>query len=152
MIVHESLKNNIFHTDYGNEFKNQLIGDTLDALKLLLADYVNWFNNHRIHSSPGCLTPVEYRMNKLKKVVWFTVDNPDWYEEENHNSRREGLQACRQESMDKNRALKQRFMKSMGLQEASVQAGIERGATLTTVSIGLREPGKEQSSTRCGRR
>lgn len=76
MIVHESLKNNIFHTDYGNEFKNQLIGDTLDALKLLLADYVNWFNNHRIHSSPGCLTPVEYRMNKLKKVVWFTVDNP----------------------------------------------------------------------------
>lgn len=45
------------------------------------------------------------------------------------------MQACRQESMDKNRALKQRFMKSMGLQEASVQAGIERGATLTTYPL-----------------
>lgn len=77
MIVHGCLKNNIFHTDYGNEFKNQLSGDTLDALKLLLADYVNWFNNHRIHSSPGYLTPVEYRMNNLKKVIWFTVDNPE---------------------------------------------------------------------------
>ncbi|MBE5968191.1 MAG: hypothetical protein E7255_14715, partial [Lachnospiraceae bacterium] len=29
----------------------------------------NWFNNHRIHSSLGYLTPREYRMNNLKKVV-----------------------------------------------------------------------------------
>lgn len=111
MTVGGSLKNiNIFHTDRGNEFKNQLIEETLeafditrslshkgcpydnavaeatfkiiktefvknqtfmnlDALKLYLADYVNWFNNHRIHSSLGYLTPVEYRMNNLKKVV-----------------------------------------------------------------------------------
>lgn len=41
----------------------------LDALKLHLADYVNWFNNHIIHSSLGYLTPVEYQMNNLKKVV-----------------------------------------------------------------------------------
>ena len=34
-----------------------------------LADYVNWFNNHRLHSSLGYLTPVEYRENNLKKVV-----------------------------------------------------------------------------------
>ncbi|HKM35757.1 MAG TPA: IS3 family transposase, partial [Lachnospiraceae bacterium] len=39
------------------------------ALKLQLADYVNWFNNHRIHSSLGYLTPVKYRMNTLKKIV-----------------------------------------------------------------------------------
>lgn len=100
----------IFHTDRGNEFKNQLIEDTLKTfeitrslshkgcpydnavaestfkiiktefvhnqtftnlheLKFKLADYVNWFNNHRIHSSLGYLTPREYRMITLKKVV-----------------------------------------------------------------------------------
>lgn len=111
MTVSENLGNiHIFHTDRGNEFKNQLIDETLetfnitrslnhkgcpydnavaeatfkiiktefvknqifmnlDALRLHLADYVNWFNNHRIHSSLGYLTPVEYRMNNLKKVV-----------------------------------------------------------------------------------
>lgn len=111
MTVRGSLeKINIFHTDRGNEFKNQLIEETLeafditrslshkgcpydnavaeatfkiiktefvknqtfanlDALKLGLADYVNWFNNHRLHSSLNYLTPVEYRENNLKKVV-----------------------------------------------------------------------------------
>ena len=111
MTVKGSLENiNIFHTDRGNEFKNQLIEETLkvfditrslshkgcpydnavaeatfkilktefvknqtfanlDALKLQLADYVNWFNNPRIHSALGYLTPVEYRINNLKKVV-----------------------------------------------------------------------------------
>ncbi len=100
----------IFHTDRGNEFKNQIIDDTLsafginrslsmkgcpydnavaeatfkiiktefvnsqifenlDQLKYQLADYVNWFNNHRIHSSLGYLTPYEYRTNTLKKIV-----------------------------------------------------------------------------------
>ncbi len=111
MTVKGSLeKISIFHTDRGNEFRNQLIEETLetfsvtrsfshkrcpydnaaaeaafkiiktesvqnqtfanlDVLKLQPADYVNWFNNHRIHSSPGYLTPVEYRMNNRKKVV-----------------------------------------------------------------------------------
>ena len=111
MTVSESLENiNIFHIDRGNEFKNRLIEETLeafdiirslshkgcpydnavaeatfkiiktefvknqtfmnlDALKLQFADYVNWFNNHRIHSSLGYLTPVQYQMNNLKKVV-----------------------------------------------------------------------------------
>lgn len=101
---------NIFHTDRGNEFKNVIIDETLEAfkiqrslshkgcpydnavaeatykiikteftknktftdlydLKIQLADYVNWFNNHRIHSSLGYSTPVEYRKNVLKKTV-----------------------------------------------------------------------------------
>ena len=106
-----NLKNiNIFHTDRGNEFKNQLIDDTLqtfgikrsvsmkgcpydnavaeatfkiiktelvkgqtfqtlDDLKYQLSDYVNWFNNHRIHSSLEYLTPKQYRQNTLKKIV-----------------------------------------------------------------------------------
>lgn len=100
----------IFHTDRGNEFKNQLIDETLESfdirrslgnkgcpydnaiaeatfkiiktkfvknqsfvdlyhLQLELADYVNWFNNHRIHSSLGYLTPVEFPRNTLKNVV-----------------------------------------------------------------------------------
>ena len=100
----------IFHTDRGNEFKNQQIDETLKAfeierslsmkgcpydnavaeatykiikmefinnrvfasleqLQIELADYVNWFNNHRIHSSLGYLTPKEFEKHTLKKVV-----------------------------------------------------------------------------------
>ena len=96
----------IFHTDRGNEFKNQTIDQTLAAfdikrslshkgcpydnavaeatfksiktefvknrtftnlyhLQIELADYVNWFNNHRIHSSLAYLTPVKFRINTL---------------------------------------------------------------------------------------
>ena len=100
----------LFHTDRGNEFKNQTIEELLEAfnierslsrkgcpydnavaeaafkiiktefvwnetfadlneLKLKLWDYVNWYNNHRIHSSLGYQTPVQYRKNNLKKIV-----------------------------------------------------------------------------------
>ncbi|MGL5677715.1 MAG: IS3 family transposase, partial [Cellulosilyticaceae bacterium] len=38
-------------------------------LQYELADYVNWFNNHRIHSSLGYDTPSAFRKNTLKKVV-----------------------------------------------------------------------------------
>ncbi|WP_156947741.1 IS3 family transposase [Virgibacillus alimentarius] len=96
----------IFHTDRGNEFKNQLIDDALDAfgierslsekgspydnavaeamfktiktefvggtifpckqaLDLELFDYVNWFNNIRIHGSLDYLTPAEYKLKHL---------------------------------------------------------------------------------------
>lgn len=100
----------IFHTDQGNEFKNETIEGALETfgierslshkgcpydnavaeatfkiiktefvwnetfadleeLKLKLWDYVHWYNHHRIHSSLGYLTPVQYRENNLKKVV-----------------------------------------------------------------------------------
>ena len=100
----------LFHTDRGNEFKNQTIEELLEGfeierslshkgcpydnavaeatfkiiktefvwnetfanlkeLKLKLWDYVNWYNHHRIHSSLGYQTPVQYRENNLKKVV-----------------------------------------------------------------------------------
>lgn len=103
-------KINIFHTDRGNEFKNQSIDnvlhtfdierslsmkgcpydnavaeatfkviktefvrnqrfESLEELQYELADYVNWFNNHRIHSSLGYLTPAAFRINTLKKIV-----------------------------------------------------------------------------------
>lgn len=96
----------LFHTDRGSEFKNQLIDDALDAfgierslsekgtpydnavaeamfktiktefvngtifpsqqaLDLELFDYVNWFNNIRIHGSLGYLTPAEYKLMNL---------------------------------------------------------------------------------------
>ena len=41
----------------------------LDELRLKLWDYVNWYNQHRIHSSLGYQTPVQFRENNLKKVV-----------------------------------------------------------------------------------
>ena len=92
----------IFHTDRGNEFKNNVIDelletfdirrslskkgcpydnavaeatfkiiktefafnktfDSLEQLDYLLFDYVNWFNNVRIHGSLGYLTPAQYK-------------------------------------------------------------------------------------------
>ena len=51
------------------EFVKNRTFATLEELQYNLADYVNWFNCHRIHSSLGYLTPVEYRRNNLKKVV-----------------------------------------------------------------------------------
>lgn len=96
----------LFHTDRGNEFKNELIDEALDtfqinrslshkgtpydnavaeatfktiktefvsgrvfpnqqALELELFDYVNWFNNIRIHGSLDYLTPAEYKLRHL---------------------------------------------------------------------------------------
>lgn len=34
----------------------------------MLDDYVNWFNNIRIHSTPGYLSPKEYKLHNLKKL------------------------------------------------------------------------------------
>ena len=42
---------------------------TMDKLELEFTDYVNWFNNCRIHSSLGYMSPIEYRNNTLIKVV-----------------------------------------------------------------------------------
>jgi len=47
------------------EFTNHHNFEDLTALKRELADYVNWYNNHRIHSSLGYKTPVEYREQYL---------------------------------------------------------------------------------------
>jgi transposase InsO family protein len=100
----------LFHTDRGNEFKNQTIEElletfhierslsqkgcpydnavaeaifkiikiefvwnetfsSLEELKLKLWDYIHWYNHHRIHSSLGYQTPIQYKENNLKKVV-----------------------------------------------------------------------------------
>jgi putative transposase len=42
---------------------------TLGQLSLDLFDYVNWYNNIRTHSTLGYLSPVEYKISSLKKVV-----------------------------------------------------------------------------------
>ena len=96
-------KVSIFHTDRGNEFKNQLIEDvlktfnitrslskkgcpydnavaeslyhilktefvkkrkfdSLESLEIELFDYINWYNNLRIHGSLDYMTPAEYRI------------------------------------------------------------------------------------------
>lgn len=96
----------MFHTDRGSEFNNQLIDEVLDTfnikrslslkgcpfdnavaestfkifkaefvhgrnfeslerLRLELSDYINWFNNFRLHGSLGYLSPREFRANTL---------------------------------------------------------------------------------------
>ena len=39
----------------GKKFKS------IDELKINLFNYVDWFNNHRIHGSLGDLSPIEYK-------------------------------------------------------------------------------------------
>jgi len=97
----------IFHTDRGTEFKNEIIDDilhafgvrrslsakgspydnavmeslysiiktelffeanfaTLEDLELELFDFVNWYNNVRLHGTLGYLPPREYKALKLK--------------------------------------------------------------------------------------
>ncbi len=51
------------------EFVNGQTFETLNDLSFKLADYVNWFNNFRIHSSLGYLTPQQFKLDTLKKVV-----------------------------------------------------------------------------------
>jgi transposase InsO family protein len=94
----------VFHTDRGSEFKNEIIDDiisafgmkrslsakgtpcdnavsesmynilktemaygktfeTLDDLELELFQFVNWYNNKRLHGALGYLTPVEFKTN-----------------------------------------------------------------------------------------
>lgn len=96
----------MFHTDRGSEFNNQIIDevletfnierslslkgcpfdnavaestfkifkaefvhgrnfDSLERLRLELGDYINWFNNFRIHSSLGYLSPSEFKAKTL---------------------------------------------------------------------------------------
>ena len=100
---------NIFHTDRGNEFKNNIIDEVLttfniarslskkgcpydnavaeatykiiktefafnrifesfEELETELFKYVNWYNNFRIHSSLGYLTPIEYKVVNEENV------------------------------------------------------------------------------------
>lgn len=51
------------------EFVKNNTFNTLSELQLKLADYINWFNKHRIHSSLKYLTPQQYKINTLKKIV-----------------------------------------------------------------------------------
>lgn len=44
---------------YGRSF------ESLERLKLELGDYIHWFNNHRIHSALGYLSPREFKANTL---------------------------------------------------------------------------------------
>ena len=54
---------------FKTEFIYQTAFQSLEQLNLELADYINWYNNVRIHSSLGYLTPVAYRSLDLRKVV-----------------------------------------------------------------------------------
>lgn len=103
-------KIDIFHTDRGNEFKNEVIEDilktfkikrslskkgcpydnavaeatykviktefafnkefaSLEELEMELFDYVNWYNNIRIHGSLDYMTPNEYKRYTLETTA-----------------------------------------------------------------------------------
>ncbi|MDQ0884251.1 transposase InsO family protein [Peribacillus sp. V2I11] len=43
--------------------------ETLIDLTRELQDYIHWFNHIRIHGTLGYLSPIEYKLEHLKKVV-----------------------------------------------------------------------------------
>jgi len=43
--------------------------DSLEQLSLELNDYVNWFNNIRMYSSLNYLSPIEDKLDSLKKSI-----------------------------------------------------------------------------------
>ncbi|RKD27167.1 transposase [Caminicella sporogenes] len=51
------------------EFAFNRIFQSFEELEYLLFDYVNWYNNHRIHGALNYLTPVEYRILMSDKKV-----------------------------------------------------------------------------------
>lgn len=51
------------------EFVHQYRFESLDDLQKLLFDYVNWYNNIRIHGSLDYLTPMGYRMRMSEKKL-----------------------------------------------------------------------------------
>lgn len=56
-------------------FKTEFIWNqafqTLDELQLKLFEYVNWYNNIRIHGSLGYKSPVEYREDNKKSELYL---------------------------------------------------------------------------------
>jgi putative transposase len=50
---------------FKTEFMKNYHFDSLDHLEIMLTDYVNWFNNIRIHSTLGYLSPKEYKLLDL---------------------------------------------------------------------------------------
>ena len=56
---------NIVKTEfvYGNSFRD------IDDLELKWFEYVNWYNNVRIHGSLGYVSPAEYERNEMVKAV-----------------------------------------------------------------------------------
>jgi transposase InsO family protein len=47
---------------FKTEFCNTRVFNSLEELKLELFDYINWYNNVRIHGSLGYLSPAEYKL------------------------------------------------------------------------------------------
>lgn len=65
---------NIIKTEFikGRSFEN------IDILILELGDYVNWYNNHRLHGSLDYLTPMEYK--EQKRLELEHVESKNTYE------------------------------------------------------------------------
>ncbi len=53
---------------FKTEFTQNYHFNNLDELDFMLSDYINWFNNIRIHSTLGYLSPREYKLRNLKKL------------------------------------------------------------------------------------
>lgn len=53
-----------FYNIIKTEFIKQKIFLNISSLELELADYINWYNNYRIHGSLDYLTPIEYKNKK----------------------------------------------------------------------------------------
>ena len=51
-----------------SEFVSQYTFETIESLRLELFDYINWFNHHRLHSTLGYQTPINYEKIDADKM------------------------------------------------------------------------------------
>jgi transposase InsO family protein len=54
---------------FKTEFVKRIKYDSSENLQLELSDYINWYNNFRIHGSLGYQSPIEYKKSVLIKTV-----------------------------------------------------------------------------------
>ncbi len=54
---------------FKTEFVRHYHFESLEDLRVQLADYVHWYNHIRIHGTLGYMSPVQYKRADLKKVV-----------------------------------------------------------------------------------
>ncbi len=51
------------------EFVNRRHFDSLEELSRQFRDYVHWYNYTRIHGTLDYLSPIEFKLKHLKKIV-----------------------------------------------------------------------------------
>ena len=56
--------------------RNQGPWQDIDAVEVATAEWVHWFNTHRLHSSLGHVPPIEYENEHYRQIQTHEQDRP----------------------------------------------------------------------------